>query len=194
MDDRHVEVSFFCFVFFVFFGDYPWAENPVESEWPSRFQCCARRTDGHGFKPWASTNACGDVCKYVDQQGLAAMLTSKQSVVVTLEMNLRITQVRKHAKGIHSGFEMQMSPEAQNKRISGPTEITSNRIVKGYEDHLNPHISSNSVLIWCANIVKRIVIKCFPFKLNEIYLLSFIFLYFEVVLRDIHLTSWLEWF
>ena len=35
------------------------------------------------------------------------MLTSKQSAGVAPELNLRITQVRKHAKGIHPGFETQ---------------------------------------------------------------------------------------
>ena len=44
-----------------------------------------------------STNACGHICKYVDQKGSAAILTSIQSGVAP-EMNLRIMQARKHAK------------------------------------------------------------------------------------------------
>ena len=35
------------------------------------------------------------------------MLTSTQSAGVTPDMNLRITQARKHAKGIHHGVESQ---------------------------------------------------------------------------------------
>ena len=62
-------------------------------------------TDGHGFKPRTSTNACGCICRYVDQKGWAAMLTSIQSAGVTPEVNLRITQGRKHIKGIYPGFE-----------------------------------------------------------------------------------------
>ena len=34
--------------------------------------------DGHGFEPQTSTNACRQVCKYVDQKRSAAMLTSIQ--------------------------------------------------------------------------------------------------------------------
>ena len=46
-----------------------------------------------------STNACRHICKNVDQKGLASMLTSIQSVGFTPEVNLKITQVRKHAEG-----------------------------------------------------------------------------------------------
>ena len=37
--------------------------------------------------------------KYVDQKGSAVMMTSKQQAGVTPEVNLRITQARKHTKG-----------------------------------------------------------------------------------------------
>ena len=47
------------------------------------------------------------VCSYVDRKGSAAMLTSTQSAGVAPQVNLRITQVRKHTKGIHPGFETQ---------------------------------------------------------------------------------------
>ena len=50
------------------------------------------------FEPQTSTNTCGHICKYVDQKGSATMLTSVQSVGVTPEVNLRITQVRKHVR------------------------------------------------------------------------------------------------
>ena len=58
-------------------------------------------TVGHGrsgIEPRTSINACGHVCKYVDQKSSASMLTSIQSVGVTPEVNLRIQQARKHAK------------------------------------------------------------------------------------------------
>ena len=55
--------------------------------------------DGHGFELQTSTNAYGHVCKYMDQNGLATMLTSIQSAGVTPEVNPRVTQARKHAKG-----------------------------------------------------------------------------------------------
>ena len=50
-------------------------------------------TDGRGFEPRSGPN--------LDQKGLAAMLTSIQSVDVAHEVNLRITQ------GIHPGLETQ---------------------------------------------------------------------------------------
>ena len=65
----------------------------------------ARGTDGRGFNPWNSTNACRHVCKYVDQNGSAATLTSIQSAGVAPEVNLRITQ--ESTQGIHPGFETQ---------------------------------------------------------------------------------------
>ena len=70
----------------------------AEPEWPSGIQRCACGMDGHGFEPQTSTNACGHICQYVAQKGSAAMLTSIQSAGVTPEVNLRITQARKHAK------------------------------------------------------------------------------------------------
>ena len=66
--------------------------------------------DGHGFEPQTSTNACGHVCRYVDQKGSAAMLTPIQSAGVAPEVNLRNSL---HAgdkvckRGIHPGFETQ---------------------------------------------------------------------------------------
>ena len=76
--------------------------NSAEPEWPSGLQCRACGTDGRGFEPKISTNARGYVHRYVDQKGLASILTSTQSAGVTPEVNLRITQARKHP-----GFETQ---------------------------------------------------------------------------------------
>ena len=59
-----------------------------------------------GLSPKPSSNACRHVCEYVDQKGLATMLTSTESAGVTSEVNLRITQ-ESMQKGIHSGFETQ---------------------------------------------------------------------------------------
>ena len=61
----------------------------AEPEWSSGLQCRTCGTDGHGFKPQTSTIAFGHICRYVDQKGSAAMLTSIQSVVVAPEVNLR---------------------------------------------------------------------------------------------------------
>ena len=67
-----------------------------------------------------STNACCLVCKYVDRKGSAAMLTPIQSAGVTPEMNLRITQVKKHAWDPPWLWNPgQTSPEVQNRDISG---------------------------------------------------------------------------
>ena len=60
-------------------------------------------------------NACGHVCRYVDQKASAAMLASIQSAGVAPEVNLRITQVRKHAKGFHPGFETQDRRHQESK-------------------------------------------------------------------------------
>ena len=50
-------------------------------------------TGGCGFESQTSTNACGQVCKYLDQNSLAAMLTLIQSAGVAPVVNLRIGQV-----------------------------------------------------------------------------------------------------
>ena len=67
-----------------------------------------------------------DHCKYVDQKGLAAILTSPQSAGVTPEENLRITLVRKHTKRNPPWLwnPEQTSPEVQKTGISGPTKRT----------------------------------------------------------------------
>ena len=67
-------------------------------------------TDGHGFEPQTSSNACEHVSRYVDQKGSAAMLTTIQSVCVTPEVNLRNslhTGDKACKQGIHPGFETQ---------------------------------------------------------------------------------------
>ena len=74
-----------------------------------------RDVDLSVFVPRTSTNASGHIFKYVDQKGLAAMLTSVQSAGVTPEVNVKTTQAKKQAKGIHPGFETQ----CRNGGISG---------------------------------------------------------------------------
>ena len=59
------------------------------------------------------------------------MLTSIQSAGVTPEVNLRITQARKYAKGIHSGFETQGRHHQKSK-----TEV-SVAPRKGPQKHFN---------------------------------------------------------
>ena len=67
-------------------------------------------TDGRGFKSQTFINACRHICRYVDQKGLAAMLTSIQSAGVAREVNLRNSLHigdKAHKWGIHPGFETQ---------------------------------------------------------------------------------------
>ena len=64
-----------------------YVENTVaKPQWPNSKQHCAQCTHG---KFQTSTNACAHVS--------VAMLISIQSVGVAPEVNLRITQARKHA-------------------------------------------------------------------------------------------------
>ena len=76
----------------------------AESKWLSGLQCRAccewYGTGGHRLAPQTSTNACGHICRYMDQKGSAAMLTSKsvESAGVTPAGNLRNSmQARKCA-------------------------------------------------------------------------------------------------
>ena len=90
----------------------------AEPEWPSGLQRRACGTDGRGFQPQTSTNACGHVCRYMDQKSLAAMLTSIQSAGVSPEVNLRNSlQAGDKAckRGIHPGFETQGRPHQKSK-------------------------------------------------------------------------------
>ena len=43
--------------------------------------------DGHGFEPQTSTNACRHICRYVDQKGSTAMLTSIVSRPVSQQVS-----------------------------------------------------------------------------------------------------------
>ena len=69
--------------------------------------------DGRGFEPRTSTNACEHICKYVNQKGLTAMLTSIQSAGVAPVVNLRILQVRMYARDPPQRNPGQTSPEAK---------------------------------------------------------------------------------
>ena len=60
-----------------------------------------------------STNACGHVCMWI-KKGSAAMLTSIQLAGVAPEVNLRITQVRKHTQ--KKGFTQALKPRADVTR------------------------------------------------------------------------------
>ena len=95
----------------------------AEPEWPSGTVPCllhvARTVMGLIPKP-------PPMLAHMDQNGLDAMLTSIQSAGVTPDVNLRITQARKHAKRDLPWLwnPGQMSLEVQNKGISGPTKRT----------------------------------------------------------------------
>ena len=87
----------------------------AEPKWPNGTQRCARREDGRGFEPKTSINACGLICKYVGQKGLAAMLTSVLSAGVTPEMNLGIEQERMQWDAPWFWNPERMSPEGQKQ-------------------------------------------------------------------------------
>ena len=60
-------------------------------------------------------------CKYLDQKGSVAMLTSIESAGVAPEVNLRITQLRKHTRDSPWLWNLwQTSLEVRNSGISGP--------------------------------------------------------------------------
>ena len=78
-----------------------------------------------GLSPQTSTNARRHVCRYVDQKGLAAMLTSIQSASVAPEVNLRNPlcagqEARKWGNPPWLWNPGQTSPQVQNRGISGP--------------------------------------------------------------------------
>ena len=65
------------------------------------------------------------ICKYTDWKGSAAMLASLQSAGVTPEVNLRITQVRKQAIGIHPGLKPRADVTTNQKQwYQWPTKRT----------------------------------------------------------------------
>ena len=67
----------------------------TEPQWPNGLQHCVLACMVMGLNP---TNTCGYIiCKYMDWKGLAAMLTSIQLAGVA-KVNLRIIQVRTHAR------------------------------------------------------------------------------------------------
>ena len=78
---------------------------------------------GRVFEPQTSSNACGHVYKYLDQKGSVTILACIQSAGVAPELNLTITQGRKHAKRVYHGFETQ-GRHHQNGFISSHTKIT----------------------------------------------------------------------
>ena len=75
-----------------------------------------------GLSPQTSTNVHRHVCRYVDQKGSAAMLTSIQSAGVTPEGNLRnplCTGKEAHKQGIQPGFKTQGRRHQKSKiRVS----------------------------------------------------------------------------
>ena len=81
--------------------------------------------NGYRFEPWSGLNihpmlADMFVSMWMEK-GLAAMLTSIQSAGVAPKVNLRITQVRKHARDPPWLWNpRQTSPAVQNRSISDP--------------------------------------------------------------------------
>ena len=80
--------------------------------------------------------------RYMEENGLAAMLATKRSGSVTPEVNLRehVTCMPPPSvnKAGHSGFEKQKkpSPEVQNRGINGPTKrLMSSKNFKKSDKH-----------------------------------------------------------
>ena len=113
----------FAGIFFLLLQYFNWKLSNIKRLLRGIFPLCKLIHTGREFEAWTSTNACRHVCEYMDQKGSAAMLTSIQTAGVAPEVNLRITQVRKHAKRDPPWLwnPGQMSPEVQNRGISGPT-------------------------------------------------------------------------
>ena len=139
MRNKQTRVYVGKFIYFLDFFYHQRIKIPAEPEWSSGIQHCACCTDGRRLQ---SANACGHVCKYMDQKGSAAILTSMQSVGVTLEKNLRITQVKKHAKNPPWLWNPgHASPEVQNRGINFKKLIQPNPRVGsktqgfGYHSH-----------------------------------------------------------
>ena len=85
-----------------------WAElnfrGLAEPEWPIGIERCARRTDDRWFEPWPKPPPMlvdTSTSTWIKKAWLPcdAMPCPMQCALVTPEVNLRITQTRKHAKG-----------------------------------------------------------------------------------------------
>ena len=105
-----IAISSMIFTFYMSnTGSFQTGANKVDLEWPSRYFSTVLKLRcgmyGGEFEPWSSTNTCRHVCKDVDRKGSAAMLTPIQSAGVTSEVNLRITQARKHASWSALAYE-----------------------------------------------------------------------------------------
>ena len=123
--------------------------------WRSGLQRRACSMDGYGFKSQTSTNACGHICRYMDQKGLATMLTSIQSAGVTPEVNLRNLlwtgeEVHKRGNPPWLWNPGQTSPEVQNRGISGPTKRTYvlQKFKKKKKEFLCRQFPDGSLALW----------------------------------------------
>ena len=107
--------------------------------------------DSHRFEPQTSTNACRHVCKYMDQKGPTAMLTSIQSAGVTTKVNLLIIQARKHARDLPWLWNPgQTSPEVKNRGISGPTKRNNKK-----SQYMATNISKIKQIQWSYNDISQ---------------------------------------
>ena len=153
-EDIRVSPKDFCCIYWI-----PGTMTKSKSSWagvPEWFTalcllCVVKTVMGLSPSPaWTSTNTCRYICKYVDQKGSAAMLTSIQSAGVTPEVNLRIIQVRKHAKGptlaLKPRTDVTRSPKQWSlKKDSCPQKNFSLKKVQKYEKQCpssNRHVFS----------------------------------------------------
>ena len=101
--------------------------KPAKLEWLSGLQCCAASsTNSHGFEPRISTNACGHICNYVDCKGSGC----HADPYTVSRCHTRGESEDNSGKKAHKRDPpwlwnpVQMSPEVQNRGISGPTKRT----------------------------------------------------------------------
>ena len=88
------------------------------------FAACG--TDGRGFEPRTSTNACGHVCRYVDLKGLAVKLTSN---AVSRCLTRGESEDYTSEKACKNGSTLALKPRAEFSRspktgVSSPTKET----------------------------------------------------------------------
>ena len=111
--------------------------NEPEPEWPSGLQrraCCT--THSHGFDPRTSTNACGHVCRYVDQKAWLPSWPQHSQQVSHQRWIWGIVHRQESMQARYPPWfwnPRQTSPEVQNRGISGPTKrpyVLQNKIKK----------------------------------------------------------------
>ena len=83
-------------------------------------------TDGRGFEPRTSTNACGHVCKYMYRKGSAAMPLYSQQVAH--QRWIWGSHKQESMQGIHPGFKTQDRRHQKAKTGVSVAPLVSSKI------------------------------------------------------------------